>query len=82
MVILALPDAQRDLPTLAAKALEGEDVLITVGEKMLRLTRAAVPAGGSPARSRSGRGSWKGRVTIPDTFYAPWDAEDIGEGEA
>lgn len=82
MAIFALPDAQRDLPTLAARALEGEDVLITVGEKTLRLARAAVPAGGTAARLRPGRGTWKGRITIPDAFYAPWDAEDIGEGEA
>ena len=80
--MLNLPDAQRELPTLVAKALRGEEVLIVVGEQRLRLAPAAV---GSVLRSsgkRPGRGDWKGRVTIPDAFYKPWDAEDIGEAEA
>jgi hypothetical protein len=81
MLILPLPDAQRDLPTLAAKALEGEDVLITVGEKTLRLAEAETAGGTQGRGGRPGRGSWKGRVTIPEAFYAPWDAEESGEAE-
>ena len=82
--MLNLPDAQRELPTLAAKTLRGEEVLIVVGEQRLRLAPAAVGSGlqSSGKRPRCGDwkgGDWKGRVTIPDAFYQPWDAEDIGE---
>jgi antitoxin (DNA-binding transcriptional repressor) of toxin-antitoxin stability system len=82
MVVLLLPDAQRELPSLAAKALRGEEVVIAVGEKRLRLTPATSEADADPGKKRSGRGAWKGRVAIPDTFYDPWDAPDIGEAEA
>lgn len=79
MVMLRLPDAQRELPALAAKALRGEEVLIVVGEKKLRLAPAAAEGSARPGETRPGRGAWKERVTIPDAFYEPWDAEDIGE---
>lgn len=79
MILLPLPDAQRELPALAAKALRGEEVLIAVGAKTLRLAPTPDEAAAKPGGTRSGRSTWKGRVNIPDAFYAPWDAEDIGE---
>jgi hypothetical protein len=82
MIEVKIKDAQRELPTLAAKALDGEDVVITVGKKKLRLTRAeqngAIDTGSGP---RPGRGAWKDRITIPDAFYTPWSAEEMGESE-
>lgn len=78
MIILKLPEAQQELPSLAEKALHGEEVFIEVGERKLRLApTAAAPASGRGS-PRPGRGTWKGRVTIPDAFYEPWDAEEMG----
>ena len=37
MITLQFPDAQRELPTLADKALRGEQVFIVVGQKTLQL---------------------------------------------
>jgi hypothetical protein len=82
MVALPLLDAQRELPSLAATALRGEEVLIVVGEKRLRLAPTATEGGARPGATRPGHGAWKGRVTIPDEFYDSWDAEDIGEAAA
>jgi hypothetical protein len=82
MIMLQLPDAQRELPSLAAKALNGEEVLIAVGEKRLRLALTRTEGSASASGTRPGRGAWKGRVTIPDGFYDQWDAEDIGEARA
>ena len=79
MIELQIKDAQRELLTLAAKAIGGEDVFIVVGDKRLRLMPSDsndVPNGHGP---RPGRGSWKGRVTIPDAFYLPWSSGEMGE---
>jgi antitoxin (DNA-binding transcriptional repressor) of toxin-antitoxin stability system len=81
MISLELSDAQRDLPTLVNKALQGEQVFITVGQNTLRLAPADAREGVAPFRRREGRGRWKGRVTIPDTFYEPWTSEETGEQE-
>jgi antitoxin (DNA-binding transcriptional repressor) of toxin-antitoxin stability system len=79
MVMVPLPDAQRELPSLAERALRGEEVLIAVGEKQLRLTPATTGPNVKPRNPRPGRGVWKGRVVITESFYEPWDAADIGE---
>ena len=73
MIEVKITDAQRELPALAARALEGEDVVITVGKKRLRLARADVSG------PRPGRGSWKGRVTVANEFYESWSPEEMGE---
>ena len=82
MIELDLQDAQRKLPDLAEKALLGEEVIIMLGQRRLRLTAIAEPG---TARQRGGRrpggGAWKGRVTIPDAFYEPWTEEEMGEHE-
>ena len=81
MIMLQLPDAQRELPALAAKALDGEEVVIVVDGQRLRLmpTGEAQPPAGP---TRPGRGAWKGRLVIPDAFHQNWDADEIGEGKA
>jgi len=81
MIMLQLPDAQRALPALAAKALDGAEVVIVVDGQRLRL----MPTGEAPPPAgpkRPGRGAWKGRLVIPDAFYQKWDADEIGEGRA
>ena len=81
MIEVQIKDAQRELHALAAKALEGEVVVIMVGKKKLRLTPAEANGTASASGPRPGRGAWKGRVTIPVSFYLPWSAEEMGERE-
>ena len=81
MIEVKIKDAQRDLPALAAKALEGEEVVITVGKKRLRLTRSITNGDDRDSGPRPGYGAWKGRVTIPDAFYQPWSPDEMGEGK-
>ena len=79
MITLELQQAQRELPSLAERALGGEDVFIAVGVHKLRL----VPTGtGNPddrSGPRPGRGALRGKLTIPDAFYEPWTEEEMGE---
>ena len=79
MITLQRPDAQRDLPALADKALRGAQVFIKVGQKTLQLSPAAGENLATHHGPRPGRGSWKGRVTIPAAFYEPWSGEELGE---
>jgi hypothetical protein len=81
MITLQLPDAQRELPALADKALRGEQVFIVVGQKTLQLAPAAGESLATHRGPRPGRGTWKGRVTIPDAFYEPWTGEELGDPE-
>ena len=79
MITLELEQAQRDLPTLAEKALGGEDVLIAVGPRMLRLVPAGSDELTEKAGPRVGRGALRGRLTVPDAFYEPWTDEEMGQ---
>ncbi len=79
MIELQIKDAQRELLTLAAKAIGGEDVFIVVGDKRLRLTALDSNNTSNGHGPRPGRGAWKGRVTIPEAFYLPWSSDEMGE---
>jgi hypothetical protein len=81
MITRQLPDAQRELPALADKALCGEQVFIAVGQRTLQLTPAVGESVPAQRGARPGRGAWKGRVTILDAFYEPWTGEELGEPE-
>jgi hypothetical protein len=76
MITLQLEQAREDLPSLAEKALLGEDVFIAVGGRTLRLAPVADTADAAPG-PRRGRGSWK--IDIPEAFYDPWTDEEMGE---
>ena len=81
MITLQLREAQRQLPALADKALRGEEVYITVGQQRLRLAPTTSESNEQSASPRPGRGTWKGRVTIPDAFYEPWSTDEMGDSE-
>lgn len=81
MVRVELQDAQRSLPRLVDRALRGEAVFIAVGEQTLQLTPTHAEVRAVASNARPGRGAWKGRVVIPDTFYEAWTAEEMGEQE-
>lgn len=79
MITLELQQAQRDLPTLAEKALGGEDVFIAVGARKLRLVPSSPENPNDQSGPRPGRGALRGLLTIPDAFYEPWTDEEMGE---
>ena len=79
MITLELPQAQTDLPTLAEKALGGEDVFITVGTRRLRLVPTDSGTPTTETGPRPGFGALRGLLTVPDAFYEPWTDEEMGE---
>lgn len=52
MITLELQQAQRDLPSLAEKALGGEDVFIAVGTRTLRLVPSTSGKANDPSGTR------------------------------
>lgn len=78
MITLELEQAQRELQSLAEKALGGEDVFIAIGAHRLRLVPSGAGDLDDKAGPRSGRGALRRLLTIPDAFYEPWNEEEIG----
>jgi len=79
MITLELPQAQAELPTLAEKALGGEDVFIAIGTRRLRLVPTQPDEAISETGPRPGYGALRGLLTIPDAFYEPWTDEEMGK---
>ena len=66
MNIESLHTAQKQLPSLLARALSGEEIVIADEQKhLVRL----VPLVARPTQERKG-GQWRGKATIADDFDA------------
>ena len=86
MTTITLEQAQLDLPRLVERALGGEEVVIVVGGKRIKL----VPS--TPARElaeakfdeetarRRGYGAFAGQFEVPDSFFEPLSDEECGYG--
>lgn len=79
MIILELHQAQSALPDLAEKALAGEDVLIAIGDRRLRLLPVGSETRNGDTGPRPGRGALRGLLSIPGAFYEPWTDQEMGE---
>lgn len=78
MPIFSVREARTRLSRLIARAEAGEEVVITRnGKPVVRI--APVQAGG-PIRPRE-PGSWKGRISIDDSFFDPLPEEELAAWE-
>ena len=83
MTTITLETAQNDLPALLARALAGEDIVIAMADKLVRLAPCpAGPAGsGEPRPSYRGHGVLKGQLIIGPEFFEPLSDEECGCAE-
>jgi antitoxin (DNA-binding transcriptional repressor) of toxin-antitoxin stability system len=80
MMKVTIHAAKTNLSKLIAQVEAGEEVTICRGEQeVVRLVRAQGAESGSEKRVRPGRGALKD-VELPDTFFEPWTARELGLG--
>jgi prevent-host-death family protein len=72
MTVVTIHKAKTELSKLIARVEKGEEIIIARGNKPV----AKLEPIGSPAKKSRGLGAWKGKVTVPDSFYEP-----LSEGE-
>jgi hypothetical protein len=87
MSIVAIEKAQQDLVALVKRALEGEDVVIEVNSRWVRLTPVPTrPAFDVKTARRRGYGSMKGQFELTYAFFDPLPEEELkawqGRGDA
>jgi prevent-host-death family protein len=72
-VIVNVQKAKAELSKLIARAEAGEEVIIARRNKpVVKL----VPVAAEPLKSR-GFGAWKGKFTLPDSFFDPLPEEEL-----
>ena len=78
-MIVTVHKAKTELSKLIARAEAGEEIFMARREKpAVKLT----PVSAEPRKSR-GLGAWKGKATLPDSFFDPLPEEELRafEGE-
>ena len=77
MTVVNVHKAKTELSKLIARAEAGEEIIIARGNKpVARLTPIREPA----AKNR-GLGAWKGRVTVPESFFDPLPDDELKRWE-
>lgn len=75
MTVVTIHKAKTELSKLLKRVEAGEEIVIARGGKpIVKL----VPA--RPAKSR-GYGAWKGKFTLPDSFFAPLPEDELDAWE-
>lgn len=85
MTKIALDKAQHDLPALIKRVLAGEEIVIAVDDKLVKLA----PMPGAPLDApfdevtarRRGYGAFKGQFELPDSFFEPLPDEELAQWE-
>ncbi len=77
MTIITVHKAKTELSKLIARAEAGEEIIIARGNKPV--ARLA-PIRELAVRNR-GLGAWKGKVTVPDSFFDPLPKDELERWE-
>ena len=81
-IVKKIHQAKTELSKLVALVEAGEEVILARGDKPVA---KIVPLDEARPKSR-GAGAWKGRFTLPDSFFDPLPEEELraweGEDEA
>lgn len=81
MTHIPLAQAQKDLPSLIRRALEGEDIVIAGEDQRPAVRLSAVPpAFDEEMARRRGYGSLAGQFEVTDAFFEPLSDEECGFG--
>jgi prevent-host-death family protein len=77
MTTFTIHKAKTELSKLIKRVEAGEEVIIARGNKeVVKL----VPVAG-PQRKSRGLGAWKGKFTLPDSFFDPLPEEELAAWE-
>lgn len=78
MTTITLDEAQKELPNLIKRALEGEDIIIAGEDQRSAVRLSAVPpAFDEETARRRGYGSLKGKLVVPDSFFDPLPEDEL-----
>jgi len=78
MTTITLEKAKQDLPLLVERVLAGEDIVIEVENKLVRLAIcSAEPNFDEVTARRRGYGSMKGQFEVPDSFFSPLPEDEL-----
>lgn len=81
MATVTIHKAKTELSKLLKRAEAGEEIVIARGNK----ASARLSPAFAPTRTPRAPGAWKGRFTLPDSFFDPLPEEELalreGEGE-
>ena len=82
MTTVSLENAQQDLPALIKRVLEGEEIVITADDKLVRLAPLPAPGDFDEATARRrGYGVLKGQLVVGPEFFEPLSDEECGYGD-
>ena len=73
MTTVTIHKAKTELSTLIARVEKGEEIIISRGDKPVA---KLVPVSQPPKKARV-PGSWKGKFTVPDSFFEPLPEEEL-----
>ena len=77
MAIVTIHKAKTELSKLLKRVEAGEEIVIARGGKEVA---KLVPLQPAPVKSR-GRGAWKGKFEMPDSFFDPLPEEELAAWE-
>jgi antitoxin (DNA-binding transcriptional repressor) of toxin-antitoxin stability system len=78
MTTITLQKAQLDLPVLIERALAGEEIVIVVDSRKVRLAPVAAPPVFDAATARRrGYSSMKGQFEFTDAFFEPLPEDEL-----
>ena len=81
MTTITLDQAQQDLPALVKRALAGEEIVIVVNDKLVRLApQPPAPEFDEENARRRGYGSLEGQLVVGPEFFEPLSDEECGYG--
>jgi prevent-host-death family protein len=73
MTIVTIHKAKTELSKLISRVEKGEEIIIARGDKPV----AKLAPVSQPAKKPRVPGAWKGKFTVPDSFFDPLPEEEL-----
>lgn len=77
MTIVTIHKAKTELSKLLKRVEAGEEIIIARGDRPVAKLSPAEP----PAKKPRTPGAWKGKFTLPDSFFDPLPEEELAAWE-
>jgi prevent-host-death family protein len=73
MTVVTVHKAKTQLSKLLKRVEAGEEIIIARGNRPI----AKLLSAETPKKKSRGRGAWKGKFTLPDSFFDPLPEEEL-----